>query len=286
MTTIWAQPYTYYSNLPGAITATGDSVAKGMEIQVNYNTGNWRNRFTFGRQETVNSNVLKQYDEWFAFRNPIWQAAKASTFLLPQYASLATYTIGGAGSGGTQVDLTNFWTSYGFNSSIRATNTDGTTTVGNWYNINLTPQVSLAKDLDGQAAPGQRKYHWAYNTGYDFDSGILKSFGVGGALRVEAKSIIGYYGRSSGTNAANSKLIDVSDTTKPIYDKANQYVDLFVKYRRKILNDKVALTLQLNVENVFEDGHLQTVGVNYDGSPYGYRIIDSRKFTLTSTFDF
>lgn len=286
VTTIWAQPYTYYSNLPGAITATGDSVAKGMEIQVNYNTGNWRNRFTFGRQETVNSNVLKQYDEWFAFRNPIWQAAKASTFLLPQYASLATYTIGGAGSGGTQVDLTNFWTSYGFNSSIRATNTDGTTTVGNWYNINLTPQVSLAKDLDGQAAPGQRKYHWAYNTGYDFDSGILKSFGVGGALRVEAKSIIGYYGRSSGTNAANSKLIDVSDTTKPIYDKANQYVDLFVKYRRKILNDKVALTLQLNVENVFEDGHLQTVGVNYDGSPYGYRIIDSRKFTLTSTFDF
>jgi hypothetical protein len=280
---IWKMPYNYYADLPGAITATGDSVAKGMEVQLNYNTGNWRNRLTFGKQETVNSNVLKQYDEWFAYRNPVWQAAKAKDYLLPQYQNLTTYTVG---TGGTAVDLTNFWTSYGFNSSVRLTDINGNTSVANYFNINVTPQVSLSKDLDGQAAPGQRKYRWAYNTGYDFSTGRLKGFGAGGAIRWEAKSVIGYYGRSSGGNAANPKLIDVSDTTRPIYDQANVYVDMFLKYKRKILSDHVTMTVQLNVENVFEDGHLQVVAVNYDGSPYGYRIIDSRKFSLTTTFDF
>ncbi|MDI1320764.1 MAG: TonB-dependent receptor plug domain-containing protein [bacterium] len=279
---IWGLPYKYYENLPGAITATGDAVSTGMEFQLNYNTRNWRNRFTFGKQVTSNSNVLKQFDAWYAARNPVWAAAKAATYLLPQYQSLATYTT----ASGTQVNLTNFLPSYGYNSTVRINNASGGQSVQDWININLTPQVQLSKDLDGQEAPGQRKYRWAFNSAYDFTSGRLKGFGLGGAQRWEDKSIIGYYGRSSHGNAANPNLIDISDVTRPIYDKANAYTDLFVNYKRRIWHDRVAMNVQLNVENVFENGHLQLVGVNYDGSPYGYRIIDSRKFTLTTTFDF
>ncbi len=282
---IWGMPYTYYESLPGAITATGDAVATGMEIQINYNSQNWRNRVTFGKQVTSNSNVLKQYDEWFAYRDPTWVAAKASTFLLPAYQSFATYRIGDQLTG-TEVDLTNFLTSYGYNSSVKKTNANGGTNVQNYIDVNLTPQVQLSKDLDGQEAPGQRKYRMAYNTGYDFTRGRLKGFGIGGAERWEAKSIIGYYGKSSHGNASNPNLIDISDVTRPVYDRANFYTDLFVNYKTKIWRDKIAMTVQLNVENLFEDGHLQVVAVNYDGSPYGYRIIDSRKFTLTSTFQF
>ena len=282
---IWGLPYTYYESLPGAITATGDAVSTGVEMQLNYNAQNWRNRFTFGKQVTSNSNVLKQFDDWYAVRNPVWQAAKASTYLLPQYAGLVTYRIGDQATG-TQVDLTNFLSSYGYNSTVRINNASGGTSPQDWINVNLTPQVQLSKDLDGQEAPGQRKYRWAYNTGYDFTDGRLKGIGIGGAQRYEAKSIIGYYGKSSHGNAANPNLVDISDVNKPIYDKANYYTDLFVNYKTKVWHDKVALTVQLNVENVMEDGHLQTVGVNYDGTPYAYRIIDSRKFTLTTTFDF
>ena len=282
---IWKLPYTYYESLPGAVTATGDAVAKGVEIQVNYNTGNWRNRLTFGKQLTQNSNVLKQYDEWFAVRNPVWQAAKAADYLLPQYQGFATYRIGDQTTG-TQVNLTNFITSYGYNSSVRITNANGGTSVQNYIDVNLTPQVQLSKDLDGQEAPGQRQYRWAYNTGYDFTTGRLKGFGIGGAERWESKSIIGYFGKSSHGNASNPNLIDISDVTRPIYDKANTYTDLFINYKTRLWNDKIGMTVQLNVENVFESGHLQVVAVNYDGSPYGYRIIDSRKFTLTTTFDF
>jgi len=279
---IWQLPYSYYENLPGAITATGDAVATGMEAQVNYNTGNWRNRLTFGKQVTRNSNVLKQFDDWYAVRSPIWQAAKASDYLLPQYKSLATYTNGS----GTPVDLTNFLTSYGYNSTARLSSADGFRSPQNYMDVNLTPQVQLSKDLDGQEAPGQRKYRWAYNTGYDFTSGRLRGWGLGGAERWESSSIIGYYGRSSHGNATNPNLLDVSDVTKPIYDKANWYTDLFVNYKHKIWHDRMDLIIQLNVENVFENGHLQVVAVNYDGSPYGYRIIDSRKFSLTTTFNF
>ena len=282
---IWGMPYTYYESLPGAITATGDAVATGMEVQVNYNTKNWRNRLTFGRQFTSNSNVLKQYDEWFAYRNPVWQAAKASTYLLPQYQNFVTYRIGDQTTG-TQVDLTTFLASYGYNSTVKINNASGGLNPQDWINVNVTPQVQLSKDLDGQEAPGQRKHRWAYNTGYDFTTGRLKGIGIGGAERWEAKSIIGYYGKSSHGNASNPNLIDISDVTRPIYDEANFYTDLFVNYKTRVWHDKIGLTVQVNVENVFENGHLQTIAVNYDGTPYGYRIIDSRKFTLTTTFDF
>ena len=286
---IWKQSYTYYNDLPGSITTTGDSKSKGVEIQVNYNAGNWRNRMTFGKQETVNSNVLKQFDAWYAQRSPIWLAANAADYM--NATARANFTqadgsIGYTNSNNTSVDLTHFWTSYGYNAAVRINNADGSTNVSNYYGINVTPFVLQAKDLNGQAAPNQRVYHWAYNTGYDFTTRMLKGFGIGGAERWESKSVIGYYGKSAHTNTAIPNLLDVSDTTRPIYDKANYYTDLFVKYKRKIWRNHIDWTVQLNVENVFENGHLQVVQVNYDGSPWGYRIIDSRKFTLTSTFDF
>jgi len=46
------------------------------------------------------------------------------------------------------------------------------------------------------------------------------------------------------------------------------------------------MKIQLNINNVFESGSLRPVGVNYDGSPYSFRIIDPRQFVLTTTFDF
>jgi hypothetical protein len=280
---IWKQPYNYYGNLPGTITATGDAVAKGIEAQLNYNTGNWRNRVTFGKQTTVNSNVLKQFDAWFAHRNPVWQAARASDYLLPQFQNFATYTT----ATGTVVDLRNFWSSYGYVTEVRQNEPNGNTDVAAYYGSTVAPQVRLSKDLDGQAAPNQRKYRLAYNTGYDFSrSGWLQGVGIGGAQRWESKSVIGYFGKASGGTTGISPVLDISDTTRPIYDEANYYTDLFVKYRRKILRDRVTMTIQLNIDNVFESGSLQTTAVNYDGSPYGFRIIDPRTFKLTSTFEF
>jgi len=277
---IWKQAYTYYDDLPGTIYATRNAKAKGVEAQVTYNpTPNWTMKFTFGKQDTKYSGVLKEFDAWYAVRNPIWQAAKAADYLLPQYQSLATYTT----SGGREVNLTNFWTSYGFNSAVSANDQFGNTNVQNYYNINVAPQYLLARDLEGQSAPGQRKYRWSYLTTYNFDEGKLKGWFVGGSQRWEDKAVIGYYGKASG---ANGTQLDISDTTRPIFDEANWYTDFWFGYQRRIMDNKVRMKLQLNVDNVFEDGGLRAVAVNYDGSPYAFRILDPRRFVLTASFDF
>jgi hypothetical protein len=236
-------------------------------------------KLTYGNQDAQYSNVLLEFNAWYDVRNPVWQAAKASDYLLPQYQGLAKYTT----SGGREVDLTNFWTSYGFASEVRLDEPFGNTNVANYYNINVNPQVLLARDLDGQSAPGQRKNRTSFLTNYSFVEGKLKGWAVGGVERWEDKSIIGYYGKASG---ANGTQLDVSDTTRPIYDDANFYTDLWVSYTRKVFNDKVRMKLQLNVVNAFENGGLQTVAVNYDGSPYAFRIVDPRQFILTAGFDF
>ena len=41
----------------------------------------------------------------------------------------------------------------------------------------------------------------------------------------------------------------------------------------------------INVRNLFENGRLQTVAVNPDGTPYAFRIIDPRQFILSATFN-
>jgi len=278
---IWQQPYDYYESLPFSTgNATRSADARGYEIEVNYNpTRAWTVRATFGRQDTKYANVLKEYNAWWDVRQPVWMAAKASTFLLPQYQHFATYTT----AGGRDVDLTNFWTSTGFNSEIRSDSANGWTNVENYYNNVLAPQVALASDLEGQSAPGQRKYRGAMLTSYTFGEGRLKGISVGGSQRWESKAIIGYYGKASG---ANGTSLDISDVSRPIYDDGNYYTDLWMAYSRRILKDKVNMRIQLNVANVFEGGGLRTVGVNYDGSPYAFRIIDPRQFILTTTFDF
>jgi hypothetical protein len=279
---IWQLPYNYYSSLPFSTgNGTRNAKAKGYETEVSYNhpTRNWTMKLTFAKQDTKYSGVLKEFDAWYAVRYPIWSTAKAATYLLPQYQNLATYTT----AGGRQVDLTNFWTSYGFNTAVTLDDQFGNTNVQNYYNINVTPQVTLARDLDGQSAPGQRKYHGALTTNYAFTQGRLKGFSVGGSERWESKAVIGYYGRASG---ANGTSLDVSDVTRPIYDGGNTYTDLWVAYTRRILRDKVQWKVQLNVSSAFESGGLRVVGVNYDGSPYAFRIIDPRQFILTTSFDF
>jgi hypothetical protein len=277
---IWGLPFDYYADI-GTIGATRSAEAEGVEVQLTYNpTRNWTMKLTGGSQETVYANVLKEFDAWFDERNPTWQGARAADFLLPQFRQFQRYTT----DNGLEVDLTNFFSSYGYRQEIRLGDQFGNENVQLYYNNVVTPQYNVARDLEGQAAPGQRKYRGSFLTNYKFDEGRLKGFNVGGSMRWEDSAIIGYFGKvNPGTGSTDLTL---SDTTRPIRDDSNTYVDVWVGYARKIWDDKVNMKVQLNVTNAFEDGGLRVVGVNYDGSPNAYRIIDSRQFVLTTKFDF
>ncbi len=276
---IWGLPYDYYDNLPGSIYATRSAVAEGMEVQLTYNpVKNWTIKFTGGKQETIYSNVLGEYFAWSDHRTPDWDGARAADHLLPEFQDLATYTT----SGGTEVNLTDFWGSYGYQSNIKI---DGDyPSAQDYFNEIVLPQVAIASDLEGQASKGQRKYRWSLLSNYKFQDGGLKGYSVGGSVRWEDKSVIGYYGRANPAIDGATDLT-LADVSRPIYDEANTRVDLWVGYTKKLEND-MNLKLRLNVVDAFEGGELQTVAVNYDGSANAYRIIDPRQFIFSASLEF
>jgi hypothetical protein len=283
---IWKLPYDYYSTSPFARGATRNADATGIEAEINYNpTRNWTMKFTFGKQDTKYASVLKEFTPWNDDRMAVWTTAKASDYLLPQYQNRVTYVTNGGT--GRQVDLTNFWSSYGYNSAVFPEQNNAFANPQANYNGVVAPQLALDRDLQGQSVQGQRKYRWSFLTSYTFTEGFLKDFTFGGNERWEDKAVIGYAGKASGVNLYNGvPVLDYSDVTRPYYDSAQYYTDVWISYRRPILNNKVRMKVQLNVSNVFESGSLRPVLVNFDGTPYSYRIIDPRLFTLTTSFDF
>jgi hypothetical protein len=264
-------PVNYYAGL--AAGGTQNSQAKGAELQITYNPlPNWTMKLTGAKQETLYTKVAPEYDTWLAQRQPVWLAARA--------ADIPDFTDGA----GTQYSLSNFWTSYGYNSAARLSNTDGNTSAQNYFNNVVVSQVALAKALEGVVAATQRKYRASFLTNYTIPGGKLKGFSVGGNQRWESKAAIGYRGRvGDPTNPLN---INLADPSQPVFDDGNFYTDLWLSYSRKIFNNRYGWKIQLNVNNVTEDGHLQPTAVNFDGSPWAFRIIDSRQFILTSTLTF
>jgi hypothetical protein len=229
-------------------------------------------KVTASHQKTVYNNVSPQYDSWYAVRYPVWTAATAPD--IPDFTD----------GGGVQYSLKNFWQGYGFNSAALLTNTDGSTNASRYFNNVVASNYALAKALEGAAATDQRAYHASVITNYSFTEGRFKGFSVGGAERWESRATLGYLGKVA--DPTQPTVINAIDPTKPVWDKGNYYTDLWIAYSRKIWNDRINWKLQLNVNNVTESGGLQPTSVNYDGSPYAYRIVDPRQFVLTSTFAF
>ena len=94
------------------------------------------------------------------------------------------------------------------------------------------------------------------------------------------KGAIGYYGVPD----ANG-IYQTLDASRPIYDKAHYYVDLFIRYQLKLFGGRVPTSLQFNVKNLGDKVRLQPIGANPDGSIDSYRIMDPAQYIFTVTFD-
>lgn len=264
-------PLNYYNGT--SIGGTQDSKAKGVELQITYNpSSNWTMKMTADKQETFYKNVAPQYDAWLAQRLPVWQSNSAPE--IPDFTDAS----------GRRYSLRNFWTGYGFASVAQIENTDGNTSPQAYFNNVVQSQVALAKALEGVSAPAQRKYHASLITNYRFTE-RLKGFSVGGAERWESRAAIGFLGKV-GDPVSAPTVINVADPTKPVYDSGNYYTDLWIAYSRRVFGDRYGLKIQLNVNNAFENGRLMPTAVNFDGSPWAFRIIDPRQFILTATIEF
>jgi hypothetical protein len=233
------------------LAQTDELLAKGKEIEVNYNPTNyWTLKFNVTKQEAIDAQVAPDLTSYMAERMPLWQS------LIDLDTGQRWYT----------------------------TRYDGGQSPEQWITGNVIAQLAIAKANEGKSRPQIRKYRANFSTNFSLsgitDHRVLKRFNVGGALRWEDKGAIGYYGVQS-----LPAIITELDRTRPVYAKANLYADAFIGYRTKLFADKIGATFQLNVRNLQENGRLQAISAFPDGSPNGYRIIDPRQFIATVTFD-
>lgn len=144
-----------------------------------------------------------------------------------------------------------------------------------------------AKALEGGTSPELAQYSLRILGNYTFDEGRFKGFKIGGAHRWTEATAIGY-GNTTLTYLPGQVDLDlpVVDVNNPFYNSARPITDLWVGYSRKIFNDKIKWSAQLNVRNVFADNQPIVVQRQPDGTPNRVAIPSPRQFILSNTFSF
>lgn len=233
------------------VTATNDQIAKGREIEVNYNpTAAWTMKLNATQQESIDANLAPEVSRFLASRIAHWRTIIDPTINRP-------------------------WFNERYNNS---------TSAAEFIAANATAPLSLAQATEGKSRPQIRKYRVNFSTNYRLsgltEHQVLKRFNVGGAVRWEDRAAIGYYGVEQ-----FPAIVTALDPNRPIYDRPNLYLDAFVGYRTRLFSDKVSATFQLNFRNLTEDGRLQKINAFPDGTASAFRIVDPRQFILSASFE-
>ncbi len=235
-----------------------DVSSKGFEFEATYNpTRNWRMKFTGSQTQAQDDRVSREIYDWWQQRIPVW-------------STLRSDIVPGDGQG------PRWWDTVPPGASI--------TPQTRYISEQEAPFLAAATN-QGRPRSQIREYRFTALTNYQFNNGMFKNFDVGGAVRWESKASIGFLAAAPETSGPYRGAVLYLDNNKPVWDKARAYLDVSAGYRFKLWNDKIRSKVQLNIRDVFEDGSLRAVGVNPDGTPYAYRIIDPRQFILSMTFD-
>ena len=103
---------------------------------------------------------------------------------------------------------------------------------------------------------------------------------IGGSYRWQDKVVIGYP-LVPGTGGLAS-----FDLTKPYYGPAEDGIDLWAGYERRI-NDKINWRIQVNVRNVGDNNGLIPISVQPDGRTWAsVRIAPTQEWFVTNSFSF
>jgi hypothetical protein len=128
-----------------------------------------------------------------------------------------------------------------------------------------------------------RKWRANLVTRYEFQSGRLRGFSVGGAYRWQDKVGIGYPNIS-----ATPTTQYVPDIANPIYGPRDTAVDLSLGYKRKfkVRGATVNWNIGVNVRNLGAKDDLIPIASNPDGSYATFRIPPERNWSVTNNFAF
>lgn len=229
-----------------------NSFSSGKELEITYNpTRHWRMKLTASQSNPINGIMSPAVQDYINERMPTWTTIKDPVTGLP------------------------WWTTAGSNGTVPNT----------FYINNVLANLKLAVALQGKRRSQTAEYQAAFVTNYDL-AGMtshrwFSKLTVGGSLRWRDQQSIGFLGAPADPDG----IIREYDPNKPVWEKGETTLDLNARYSFKMFSDKVRARVQLNVNNVLEDGKLKPVAVNPDGTPWAFRIIDPRQFILSVTFD-
>jgi hypothetical protein len=140
--------------------------------------------------------------------------------------------------------------------------------------------LNRAQVLDGTKAQEIREWRWNAVSSYTIREGRLKGWGLGGAVRWEDKSVIGYAYKDV-PDAGGAVL----DLTRPYYAPGHTTVDGFVRYTRKF-GKRFNWTGALHVRNIGVGNEIVPTFADPDGSISSYRIREPQSWTFSSTIEF
>ncbi|WP_414662427.1 TonB-dependent receptor plug domain-containing protein [Horticoccus sp. 23ND18S-11] len=246
---------TWSATRPPNVGNVADTVSEGWEFEGTFNpTKSWRITYNAAMQEARKSNVGADFTEFIKKNLPLWTDGNGR---------LATNIRDMEGL----EDITYF-------------NSFGTSQLGNLAILNM--YVPYLNALAANGSPVQELRRWRFNvvTNYDFRSGKLKGWSVGGAARWQDKVAIGFPAKQ---NEAGAWVYDVS---KPYYGSDEINYDFWLRYGRKIFNDKIGWRVQLNVRDIFGGEDLIAVSAQPNGQVASARIPQPNKWTITNTFEF
>ncbi|BET66275.1 hypothetical protein ASA1KI_11930 [Opitutales bacterium ASA1] len=256
---IWGE-----GNPPGQ-KLTNDLLSKGVEIELTANPlPNWRLTLNAARIKAVRNNILPDWVGFVAANRDLW--------------------FDGYNNNPGGPSQLNYWTIDGF-ADLRhwggttAYSSEADTFGGRMMQDVYGPYVN-AMAGEGLSVSELRKWRVNLVTNYTFTSGKFDGVNIGGAVRWQDETAIGY------TPQFNSDAnIWVTDVSRPIYGPSETNYDMWIGYRMK-LNDKIGMDLQLNVRDMFASDTLIPIAANPDGTIAQVRIPARTTWSLTSTFRF
>ena len=148
-----------------------------------------------------------------------------------------------------------------------------------WQNENFNELLgTLAQE--GTTSLEQRKWRVNVVTSYDFTDGNFRGFGIGTAVRWQSRAATGY------PLEINADGIALPDLNNPFWGPNQMNGDLWVSYKRKLLDGKIDWKIQLNIRNAFGDSDVIPVVTNPDGQLAVFRNSLPQEVFITNTLRF
>jgi outer membrane receptor protein involved in Fe transport len=136
----------------------------------------------------------------------------------------------------------------------------------------------------GQRMPELREWRANFVTNYAFSrNSLLKDWNVGSAVRWQSKAGIGYPIVAA---TLDGRVVNVPDLQHPYYGPTEFALDGWVGYTRKLWQNRVKWSVQLNVRNLLDDDDLIPVATQPNGTISSWMAPQGRTLMLRSSFEF